>query len=329
MSLKGNYETRKEIGTTANDLFRPYHVGAKPFLKWAGGKGQMLRKFQKFYPLQLKEGGIKKYFEPFLGSGAVFFEIAQQYKIESALLFDINEELTLTYRVIQKDVAKLLEFLHRYQKSYLKLNKRQQQEFYYEQRNNYNLQRFNIDFGKYSEQWYSRAAQLIFLNRTCFNGLYRVNANGAFNSPAGDYINPTICDEQNLWAVHHVLQIAEIRTADFKEIIHNMANNSFVYLDPPYRPISKTANFNAYSKQKFNDPEQIQLAQMYRQLDQEGIKLMLSNSDPKNYNPLDNFFDEIYNGFNIERIPSKRMINSDATKRGEVNEIIVTNYPIA
>lgn len=315
MATATKYKIKDDSISTVDDLFNPYNVGARPFLKWAGGKGQLLDKFQELYPKQLKQKKIKTFYEPFLGSGAVFFDIAQNYDIESAYLYDINDELILTYKVIQKDVTKLLDFLYRYQKSYIKLDKKQRQDFFYDQRTNYNLQRFNIDYDKYSEQWFPRAAQLIFLNRTCFNGLYRVNSKGEFNSPAGDYDNPTICDEQNLLAVHQVLQIAEIKKADFKEIVTDLKAKSFVYFDPPYRPISKTASFKAYSKQDFADNEQIQLAELFRQLDKKGTQVMLSNSDPKNNDPLDNFFDEIYSDYNITRVPARRMINSDPTKR--------------
>ena len=323
------YKTDQLKKTVVKDLFNPYNVGARPFLKWAGGKGQLLDKFQELYPKQLKENKIKNFYEPFLGSGAVFFDIAQKYEIENAYLYDINEELVLTYKVIQNDVSKLTDFLYRYQKSYLKLDKTKRQEFFYDQRTNYNLQRFNIDYDKYSENWFPRAAQLIFLNKTCFNGLYRVNSKGEFNSPAGDYDNPTICDEQNLLAVNKVLQIAEIRKADFKEIITDLKSNSFVYFDPPYRPISKTASFKAYSKHGFEDNEQIQLSKLFKFIHEEGSSVMLSNSDPKNLDPNDNFFDEIYNDFNIFRVPARRMINSNAAKRGTINEIVVTNYRIA
>jgi DNA adenine methylase len=302
------------------------NTDAKPFLKWAGGKGQLLDKFQELYPVELKQNKIENFYEPFLGSGAVFFDVARKYTIKYAYLYDINEELILTYKVIQEDVSKLLEFLHRYQNQYQRLNKKERKEFFYEQRTNYNLQRFNIDYKKISDQWFSRAAQLIFLNRTCFNGLYRVNSKGEFNSPAGDYENPKICDEQNLMEVNRVLQIAEIKKANFNEVFGDMKPKSFVYFDPPYRPISKTASFKAYSKFDFNDNEQVKLAELFGQLHQEGAKLMLSNSDPKNIDLNDNFFDEIYKDFNIVRIPAKRIINSNASKRGAINEIVVTNY---
>lgn len=329
MATATKYKIKDENPSKVEDLFNPYNVGARPFLKWAGGKGQLLDKFRDLYPKQLKQKKIKTFYEPFLGSGAVFFDIAQNYNIESAYLYDINEELILTYQVIQKDVSKLLDFLYRYQKNYLKLDKKQRQQYFYEQRTNYNLQRFNIDYDKYSEQWFPRAAQFIFLNRTCFNGLYRVNSKGEFNSPAGDYENPTICDEQNLMAVHQVLQIAEIKKADFRQVVADLKDKSFVYFDPPYRPISKTANFKSYSKEDFDDKEQIELAKLFKELDKNGIKVMLSNSDPKNINPSDNFFDEMYSEYNIFRVPARRMINSDPKKRGAINEIVVTNYSIA
>ena len=329
MATETKYKINAENVPTVQNLFNPCNVGARPFLKWAGGKGQLLEKFQELYPKQLKQKKIKTFYEPFLGSGAVFFDIAQHYDIESAYLYDINDELILTYKAIQRDVTKLLDFLYRYQKKYIKLDKKQRQEFFYDQRTNYNLQRFNIDYDKYSEQWFPRAAQLIFLNKTCFNGLYRVNSKGEFNSPAGDYDNPTICDEQNLLAVHQVLQIAEIKKADFKEIVTDLKAKSFVYFDPPYRPISKTASFNTYSKHHFADNQQVQLAELFKQLDKKGTQVMLSNSDPKNNDPSDNFFDDIYSDYYITRVPARRIINSDPTKRGTINEIVVTNYSIA
>jgi DNA adenine methylase len=328
MALRNKLNSPRKI-STGKKPGEVHQVVAKPFLKWAGGKGQLIEKFQALYPNQLKQKKIKNFFEPFLGSGAVFFDIAQNYGIDTACLYDINEELILTYRVIQQDVSKLLDFLYRYQRNYLKLDGKKRTEFFYEQRVNYNLQRFNIDYNNYSEQWFPRAAQLIFLNRTCYNGLYRVNSKGEFNSPAGDYVNPTICDEENLLAVHRVLQIAEIKRADFRQVVADLKTKSFVYFDPPYRPISNTANFKSYSRQPFADPEQIQLAKLFKQLDKLGAQVMLSNSDPRNNNPADDFFDTLYRGYTITRIPAKRMINSNPKKRGAINEIVVTNYAVS
>lgn len=206
----------------------------------------------------------------------------------------------------------MLDFLYRYQKIYRSLDKKSGGEYYHEQRTNYNLQRFNVDYDKYSENWVPRAAQLIFLNRTCYNGLYRVNSKGEFNSLLGDYENPTICDEQNLLAVHKVLQISEIKRADFYSIIHDLKLNAFIYYDPPYRPISKTAGFKNYSKNYFSDSEQIRLSKLFNTLTERGVLQMLSNSDPKNVDHNDDFFDTIYQKHNIVRVPAKRMINSNA-----------------
>lgn len=319
---------KNKTGTVviAPDEIQLKSVDAKPFLKWAGGKGQLLQKFRDLYPQSLKDNKIKNYYEPFLGSGAVYFDIAQNYKIEKAWLYDINPELVLTYQVVQKDAAKLIDFLYRYEKEYLKLTNTKREKYFYDQRTNYNLQRFNVDYDKYAATWIARAAQLIFLNRTCFNGLYRVNAKGDFNTPAGTYDNPTICDEYNLLAVAKVLENATIKRADFRQIKRDLKKNSFVYFDPPYRPISKTASFKAYSKNEFGDKEQTELATLFATIDKSGEYVMLSNSDPKNNNPDDNFFDDLYSAYKLIRIPARRMINSDASKRGNINEIVVTNY---
>lgn len=314
---------------TADDLLQSPQPAAKPFLKWAGGKRQLLQKFRELYPQKLLEKKVKNYYEPFLGSGAVYFDIAQNFAIEKAWLYDTNPELIITYQVLQQEAAKLIDFLYRYEKTYLKLTGTQRAAYFYNQRANYNLQRFNIDYDNYSATWIARAAQLIFLNRTCFNGLYRVNAKGEFNTPAGKYDNPTICDEYNLLTVSKVLENATIKRCDFKQVKRDLKKNSFVYFDPPYRPISKTAGFKAYSKDDFTDKEQASLAALFKHIHSTGEYVMLSNSDPKNINPGDNFFDELYKEFFILRVPARRMINSDASKRGNINEIVVTNYSAA
>lgn len=299
---------------------------AKPFLKWAGGKSQLLEKFYDFYPDEIKSGRINHFFEPFIGGGAVFFDVVQKYNIQSAFLYDINQELILTWRVVQQDVHKLIDSLDSLQKKYVKLNDEAQSEFYYKIRDEFNRNLHRINYSKYNDDWILRAAQIIFLNRTCFNGLFRLNQKGEFNVPAGRYKNPKILDEQNLVKVSKLLKIAEIKNAGFIAVEADIVENSFVYFDPPYRPISKTSDFTAYSKLKFEDNEQRQLAVLFHRLHKKGIKQMLSNSDPKNNDPDDNFFDEIYKNYNISRIPARRMINSDASKRNAINEIIVTNY---
>lgn len=307
---------------TATDL------RVKPFLKWAGGKTQLLQRFRELYPPELKNGQVKNYYEPFMGSAAVYFDIVQRYPVDQAYLYDVNEELVLAYRVVQRDVARLIDVLFRLEKKYIALDKQKRSDYFYAQRNLFNEQRFIINHNKYADNWITRTAQLIFLNRTCFNGLYRVNSKGEFNTPAGRYANPGICDEANLSAVSKLLDRAHIKKADFNEVVKEIKPASFIYFDPPYRPISKTALFTAYSKLVFSDEEQVRLAAVFKSLSDKGALLMLSNSDPRNINPADDFFDSLYSRFNILRVPAKRLINSVAAARGNINEIIITNYPV-
>ena len=299
---------------------------AKPFLKWAGGKGQLLHQFFSFYPRELKMGEIENYYEPFIGGGAVFFDVVQKFRIKNAFLYDINKELILTYRVIQKDVLGLTEYLQLIQEEYFRLNELKQREYFYATRATFNHNRLITDFDNYSENWIPRAAQIIFLNKTCFNGLFRFNSKGEFNVPAGKYRNPKILNRENLLKVSEILKIATIENADFVTVENGIKENSFIYFDPPYRPLNATSSFTAYSKNKFDDEEQIKLAHLFSRLNDKGIKMMLSNSDPKNNDSNDNFFDELYRNFNIRRIPATRMINSNAAKRNAINEIVVTNY---
>jgi len=309
--------------TTVKKNNRTKPVYAKPFLKWAGGKRQLLQHFRNLYPPALKAGSIKNYYEPFLGSGAVFFDIAQRHCFENAFLFDVNQELVLTYQVIQAHVAKLAEVLFQHEKKYLALGKEKRVEYFYLQREAFNQERFDKIASIKSSKAIGRAAQLIFLNRTCYNGLFRVNSKGAFNTPAGDYTQPVICDDKNLAAVSKLLGIASIQQADFTTALKKIKPASFVYLDPPYRPLSKTASFTAYSKSIFQDAQQAQLAGIFRKMDKKGVSLMLSNSDSA-----DRFFDKLYKGFTLNRVPAKRLINADASKRGYISEIVVTNYPL-
>lgn len=317
----------KKINKT-DTLLQSLQPIARPFLKWAGGKSQLLSKFSELYPEALRENKIKHYYEPFLGSGAVYFHIAQNFAIEKAWLYDTNPELIITYQVIQQHSAALIDFLKKIEATYLDLKPSQREKYFYDQRANYNQQRFNTDYNNYSTAWIARAAQLIFLNRTCFNGLYRVNAKGEFNTPTGRYENPTICDEYNLLAVARVLENATIKRADYKQVKRDLKKKSFVYFDPPYRPISKTASFKAYGKIDFTDADQTNLADLFSFIHQKGEYVMLSNSDPQNIDATDNFFDKLYKEFNIERVPARRMINSNASLRGVINEIVVTNYPV-
>lgn len=301
---------------------------AKPFLKWAGGKGQLLNQIQDYLPPELADGKITRYIEPFLGGGAVFFFISQNYTVKEYYLYDDNEDIVLLYKVIQKDVTKLIDRLKKLQNLYnsflYKSNERK--EMYYELRKNFNAQKVNFNYVKYDVTWVDRASKIIFLNKTCFNGLYRVNLSGEFNVPHGDYKNANICDEDNLKEVHRVLQKAIIEKADFENCESYVNKETFVYFDPPYRPISKTSSFKSYSKNDFNDDEQERLARFFFKLNKMGAKLMLSNSDPKNFDPNDDFFEEHFFDFNLNRLNATRMINSNANKRGGISELLITNY---
>lgn len=300
---------------------------AKPFLKWAGGKNQLLKQLEILFPQELKAGVIQRYIEPFIGGGAIFFYIAQHYKIEDFFISDINPELILAYTTIQRDVDNLIENLSQLQTEYLVLNEEERKEYFYKVRETFNAEKSGIDFQNYSSrEWMRRTSQLLFLNRTCFNGLFRVNSKGGFNVPPGRYKNPKICDAENLKAVSNLLQKTQIHLGDFTKCESFVNDKSFVYFDPPYRPISKTANFTSYAKEKFDDSEQLRLCNFFNSLDAKGAKLMLSNSDPKNEDEADNFFEIAYQKYNLKRIQATRAINSKASGRGKISEIIIMNY---
>ncbi len=298
----------------------------KPFLKWAGGKTQLLEQLDKFFPQELLNGSIKRYIEPFIGSGAVFLHIAQFYKVDDFFISDINPELVLAYKTIQKEVEDLIEFLLNIQTNYLSLDENERNKYFYQTRSTFNSLRNQINFHIFSKDWIERTAQIIFLNRTCFNGLFRVNSQGEFNVPVGRYKNPTICDQENLRAVSQILQKTQIHQGDFTECEKFVNKQTLVYFDPPYRPISKTASFTSYSQSSFNDCDQLRLRDFFILLDRQGSKLILSNSDPKNEEADDNFFDYAYEGYRIKRVKAARNINSKASKRGEIDELVIMNY---
>lgn len=299
---------------------------AKPFLKWAGGKGQLLEKFNDFYPEELKSGKIKNYYEPFVGGGAVFLNIVQHFKIENSTLYDINKDLVLTWKVVQKDVIELIDTLYQIQKQYHSLSEEERKKMYYNTRNDFNYKKQKINYDTYNKEWIAHASNLIFLNKTCFNGLFRFNSKGEFNVPMGSYKNPKILDAENLTLVSGLLKKSTIKLADFKEVEKDLVPDSFVYFDPPYRPLNVTSSFTAYNSTSFNDSNQKELANLFQKIHAMGVKQMLSNSDPKNVNPDDTFFDDLYQNFNISRVAAKRAINSNAKKRNTINEILVTNY---
>ena len=245
---------------------------------------------------------------------------------------DLNKDLVLTYQVIQQRPNDLLDFLEQYQKDYDQTEQEKRNDLFLAVRKHFNLERFEINYKKLSaagvpDNWISRAAQFIFLNKTCFNGLFRLNSKGEFNVPYGKYKTAMIFDEPNILAVSKVLQNAELHQSNYSSCFDKVDENTFVYFDPPYRPISQTASFTTYTGAEFKDKEQLQLAQFFHKLDREkGAKLMLSNSDPKNENPEDDFFEKAFSGYNIFRVSAGRAINCNGDKRGKINELLITNY---
>ena len=291
---------------------------AKPFLKWAGGKSQLINTFDELLPQELKNGAIDTYIEPFVGGGAMLFHILQKYNIKKAYINDINKELINCYRCLKANAVEVINHLKLLEKDYLESEDRS--KYFYKVRNRYNEIHLNGHLD------YEKCADFIFLNKTCFNGLYRVNKEGKFNVPHGKYKNPLICDENNLMLCSKLLQKVEITFGSYEQVLEKANENTFVYFDPPYRPLVENASFTSYDKSGFNDDDQIQLAKNYKLLNEKKCVLMLSNSDPKNTNKEDNFFDNLYKGFYIKRVYAKRMINCQASKRGNVTEIVVMNY---
>ncbi len=293
----------------------------RPFVKWAGGKGSLIPQLNNFYPYELKNGIIERYIEPFVGGGAVLIDILQKYDIQGVYAFDINIDLINSYNVIKNNVEELIANLKQMETEYLGLGQEERKNYFYNIRNEYNDYELERD-----EQNVQRAAQFIYLNRTCFNGLYRVNKNGKFNVPVGSYKNPTICDERNLRQLSQLIQNVQFQYGDYSRSMEYVTENTFIYFDPPYRPLNVTSGFTSYTKEDFNDENQKELATFYRELNGQNAKLMLSNSNPKNINVEDNFFDNIYQGFNINEIQASRMINANSNGRGKISEILVTNY---
>ena len=293
---------------------------AKPFLKWAGGKGQLLSEIEKYYPF--KDGKITKYAEPFVGGGAVLFDILNKYDLEDIYISDVNAELINTYQIIRDDINGLILMLSVMQDEFIPLDSEHRKMYYLAR-----LERFNaIKVNGHSDVNIEKAALMIFLNRTCFNGLFRVNKNGLFNVPMGRYKNPLICDEENLRTVSDKLQNVRIVCGDYRESASFIDSNTFVYFDPPYRPITDTANFTAYTENLFDDAEQIELARFVDEIHKEGAKILVSNSDPKNSNTEDDFFDNIYSTFRIKRVEATRMINCNGEARGKIKELLISNF---
>ncbi len=290
----------------------------KPFVKWVGGKSQLIDELEKMLPND-GEKILTKYCEPMVGGGALFFNILSKCNFEQLYISDINAELINAYQVIKNNVDSLIEQLREMQLLFLPMDENGRKLYYYSIRDKFNsTQLCDITATE-------KAAYFIFLNKTCFNGLYRVNRKGQFNVPMGAYKNPMICDEENLCNINKVLQSVTIVCGDYSLSRQFIDKDTFVYLDPPYRPLSETSAFTSYNSDTFDDNEQIRLAKFIDEINASGAKIVLSNSDPKNVNPEDTFFDELYKAYQIKRVSAPRMINSKAEARGKINELLICN----
>ena len=291
---------------------------AKPFLKWAGGKTQLITEIEKSLPYEITNKKFT-YVEPFVGSGAILFWMLDNFtKLEKAIINDINADLINTYRIIASKPQELISILQLLQNEYHNLDGKDEEkkEYYYKKRELYNTRK---------EEQSGQAALFIFLNRTCFNGLYRVNSKNLYNVPMGGYKKPTICDKENILSVSNALQKVEILCGDFEQTLDFATNNSFFYFDPPYKPLSETSSFNSYAKDDFNDNEQIRLRDFCNKLDMLNHTWILSNSDVKGKDINDNFFDDLYSDFTIQRVDARRSINANPEKRGSLKELLITN----
>lgn len=269
----------------------------RPFLKWAGGKSRLIQQYIPYFPSY-----FKTYYEPFVGGGSIFFYLRERHAAK-AFLTDINAELITTYRCVRDYVEELIFLLQEHQIQHSK-------DYYYRMRTTIE----NSELKK--------AARLIYLNKTCFNGLYRENSKGEFNVPMGRYEKPNICDFSNLRLASVALQSAKIEIGGFEKVLnHAMNSEDFVYFDPPYYPVSNTSNFTSYSRYAFHENEQILLRDIFVKLAERDVKVMLSNSDTS-------FIRNLYKDFNIHTISATRAINSNAKKRGKINELLVTSYDI-
>lgn len=294
-------------------------VVLKPFIKWVGGKSQLVDKIEKMLPTD-GEKILTKYAEPMVGGGALFFSILSKYDFfEELYISDINVELINAYQTVKNDVDNLIAKLNEMQMLFLPMDENGRKYFYYTVREKFNSTTLS------EETATDKAAEFIFLNKTCFNGLYRVNRKGQFNVPMGAYKNLTICDDENLRNIHKALKNVTIVCGDYTLSKSFIDKNTFVYLDPPYRPISETSGFTSYNSEVFDDDEQIRLSKFIDEINLLGAKIVLSNSDPKNVNEEDNFFDDLYKNYKINRVEASRAINSKGDKRGKINELLICN----
>lgn len=290
---------------------------AKPFVKWVGGKTQLLSDIESLLPKKLFEKKEITYVEPFIGGGAVLFWLLQNFSnIKHAIINDINLELINTYKTIKQHPNKLISILSSFEKEYISKTPERRKEYFLQQREIFNAKKEDI---------VTNSALFIFLNKTCFNGLYRVNNNGMFNVPFGKYVHPSICNKENIILCHNLLKNVTILQGDFSQTLSYANENSFFYLDPPYKPLTKTSSFTAYSKENFSDKDQIRLHRFCNDISAIGSYFLLSNSDVNTETNKDDFFDDLYSMYNIHRVLALRMINSNITKRGKIQELMISN----
>ena len=289
---QGSLSAKRSTAARTARLPSSLDAPAQPFVKWVGGKTQLL---SQLFPL-MPERITGTYHEPFVGGGAMFFALAPTH----AVLSDLNPELVNCYRVIRTKVAALVDALreHVYEKDHYYAVRAQEPE-----------QLPDVE----------RAARFIFLNRTCFNGLHRVNRKGQFNVPFGKYTNPTICDEANLRRVGAALKHVDIHHSGYSNVLERAERGDFVYFDPPYAPLSATSSFTAYTSSSFGAQQQEELRDVVRELDRRGCKVMLSNSSAQ-------FIRDLYAEFDVREVYATRAINRDASKRGPIAELVVRNY---
>lgn len=319
MAKRSKYlEIEKLKPDLVEDLFNP-HSEARPFLKWAGGKTQLLNDIKQALPNDISSWQDFTYIEPFVGGGAVLFWMIRNFpNMKRAVANDVNTDLINAYKIIKARPKELVIKLRALQKHYHAIpNEDERRDFFMAQRAKFNSK---------AHDEVEHASLLIFLNRTCFNGLYRVNSKGHFNVPFGKYGNPTICDEETIFANSAALQGVELINCDFEETLDYAKGKTFFYFDPPYKPLSNTSSFNSYAKDSFDDKEQERLKKFCDTITNQNHSFLLSNSDVRSNDPDNHYFDNLFANHYIDRVNARRIINSNPDKRGSLTELLITNY---
>ncbi len=292
---------------------------AKPFIKWVGGKTQLIEQLEALLPADFDKREEITYIEPFVGGGAMLFHMLQSHKnIKHAIINDINPDLTTCYVTVRDHPEELIRSLTAIQEDYYRVESEEAKKEYY--------MRIRDRFNNKPSDPIENTTLFFFLNRTCFNGLYRVNKAGKFNVPCGRYNRPLICDVNTIYADSRLLQNVTILTGDFEQTFEYIKGDTFFYFDPPYRPLSNTSSFNDYAKESFNDDAQIRLKHFCDRLQSINVPFMLSNSDCLGRDGSDRFFDDLFEDYDINRVWASRSVNADGSKRGKLTEILVRNY---